>query len=150
MLRQTIERRLPYSADQLFDIAADVERYPEFLRWWIAVRVRDACPERYCTDQVLGLGPLRIRFTSETRLARPSRIEVISNDPAFRHFGLSWAFDPQSGGGCCASLSVELELRSRLLQAILEGVLPDTAGETMAAFEARARQLCGPADPDAG
>ncbi len=144
MLRQSLERSLPYDAEQLFDIAADVERYPEFLRWWVAARVREVEPNGYCTDQVLGLGPLRTRFTSKTRLERPTRIDVISGDSAFRRFSLSWTFEPLAAGGCLVRLSVDLELRSRLLQVILDRAMPDTTGETMAAFEARAHRLCGP------
>lgn len=39
MLSEEAERCLPYSPEQLFDLVADVERYPEFLRWWISARV---------------------------------------------------------------------------------------------------------------
>jgi coenzyme Q-binding protein COQ10 len=144
MLSETIERELPYSPEQLFDIAADVERYPEFLRWWMAARVRDRQAKGYCTDQVLGLGPVRINFASQTRLDRPQLIEVLSNDPAFRHFNICWLFEPRPDANCRVRLSVNLELRSRLLQRILEQVASDTASDMMSAFEARARQLFEP------
>jgi len=144
MLSQSIERRLPYSAEQLFDIAADVERYPEFLRSWMAVRVRDRQACGYCTDQVLGFGPVRVGFASETKLQRPGRIEVSSTDAAFRHFALTWVFEPEAGAGCRARLAVDLDLRSRLLQSLLERIMPDTVEETMTAFEARAKDLCAP------
>jgi len=138
MLRQSIARELPYSPEQLFDIAADVERYPEFLPGWIAVRVRDLQANVYCTDQILGLGPVRLKFASETRLDRPRRIDVSSNDSAFQQFSISWLFEGQPDAGCRVLLSVNLGLRSRLLQAILEHARPGTATDIMSAFEARA------------
>lgn len=144
MLRESIEQGLPYSPEQLFDIAADVERYPQFLRWWIAARVRDPQESGYCTDQVLGLGPVRLNFASRTTLDRPRRIEVSSSDSAFRHFSICWRFEPRPHASCRVSLSVSLELRSRLLQAILEHVTPNTANDIMSAFKARARQLYEP------
>lgn len=144
MLRESVERGLPYSPEQLFDIAADVERYPEFLRWWIAARVRDLQANGYCTDQILGLGPVRINFESQTTLDRPRRIEVFSNDSAFQHFRVCWLFEPRRDASCRVTLSVNLELRSRLLQTIVEHVTPDTASDIMLAFEARARRLYEP------
>lgn len=143
MLRQSIERELPHTPALLFDIAADVSSYPEFLPWWIAVRVRDRDESGYCTDQVLGLGPVRMTFSSKTTLDPPSRIDVSSTDRAFRTFRLSWLFEPLQGKGCRVGLAIDLDLRSRLLQALLEGFARDTAGEIMSAFEARADRLYG-------
>lgn len=126
----------------MFDLAADVERYPEFLRWWIAARVRQRQADLYYTDQVLGLGPLRVRFGSKTVLRRPERIEVTSNDPPFRQFRLAWTFEPQPGQACKVSLTAELDFRSRLLERIVARVLPNTLADIIAAFVARAHQLC--------
>lgn len=144
MRRQCIERELPYSPEQLFDIAADVERYSEFLGGWIAARVRERHAHGYCTEQILGVGPVRIQFVSRTELDRPSRIDVYSDDAAFRRLRISWLFEARPDASCRVSLCVDLQLRSRLLQAILEQVTPDRSAEMMAAFEARARQLYGP------
>lgn len=144
MLRETIERRLPFSSEQLFDLAADVERYPEFLRWWIAARIGERHANVYYTDQALGLGPIRIRFTSKTVLHRPRSIDVTSNDSVFRHFKLTWLFDSEPDDGCRVGLTVELELRSRLLQAMAEHVLSNTPSDIVAAFEAQARRLYEP------
>lgn len=143
LIRKTTERILPYCREQLFEIASDVERYPEFLPGWIAVRVRDRRDTGYCTDQVLGLGPLRLQFASTTLLDPPLRIVVYSKDAAFREFGIEWLFEPQPEAGCEVSVSVTLELRSKLSQAILERLMPDMASGIMSAFEVRATQLCG-------
>lgn len=144
LIRETTERVLPYCPEQLFEIASDVERYPEFVPWWVAVRVRDRQAGGYCTDQVLGLGPLRLQFASQTLLDPPRRIEVSSSDSAFQRFGISWLFDAQGDAGCRVSLLVDVELRSRVLRAIMNQVAPDTAGSIMAAFEARAGKVCAP------
>jgi coenzyme Q-binding protein COQ10 len=143
MLRPSIERELPYTPEQLFDIAADVGRYPEFLPWWIAVRVRGLNDDGYCTDQVLGLGPARMTFASRTTLDRPRRIDVTSNDPAFQQFNISWLFERRPNVGCLVSLSVDLKLRSPLLQTFLELAVPDATSDIILAFEARVRQLYG-------
>ena len=144
MLTQKVERWLPYRPEQLFDLAADVERYPEFLRWWLAARVRDREASAYRTDQVLGLGPIRVRFASKTVLHRPQRIDVTSDEWPFRQFGLSWIFEPQRPAGCRVILVAELELRSWLLQGVVDRILPAVTADIISAFEARARRLYEP------
>lgn len=142
-MRESVERLLPYDREQLFDLAADVERYPEFLRWWIEARVWKREGETYYTDQVLGLGPIRLQFQSKTVLRRPDRIDVRSEEPPFRRFKLSWRFEAHPGVGCRVSLAAELELRSYLLQRVLEQVLPVAMDDIIAAFERRAQRLFG-------
>jgi coenzyme Q-binding protein COQ10 len=87
MLTQSVERLLPYGRARLFDLAADVERYPEFLRWWISARIWRRRTDVYYTDQVVAFGPLRVGFRSKTILRRPARIEVVSDEPPFSGFG---------------------------------------------------------------
>ena len=148
MVSQKIERVLAhFEPEQLFDLAADVERYPEFLRWWAAARIRKREGDIYYTDQVLRLGPIRVRFGSKTVLHRPGRIDVTSDEPPFRRFSLSWLFEPQPCAGCRVSLVAELELRSGLLQQIMDRVLPVAIADIIAAFEARARGLPGDVRP---
>ena len=135
------ERLLPYTAEQLFDLAADVERYPEYLRWWIAARIRKREANVYYTDQVLGLGPIRLNFGSRTVLQPPTRIDVTSNEFPFQLFKLSWNFAPLAGAGCRVSLAAEFEMRSFVFQRIVDRALPTATADVIAAFETRAHRL---------
>jgi coenzyme Q-binding protein COQ10 len=138
---QRVERVLRgFRPGPLFDLASDVERYPEFLRWWIAVRVLRRSAKVYHTEQILGLGPLRVRFNSKTILRRPNRIDVTSDQPPFRRFALSWIFEPVPGTGCRVTLLARMELRSSALQRIVDLVLPRAIADIAEAFEARARR----------
>ena len=116
MSSQKRERLLPYTAEQLFDLAADVERYPEYLPWWIAARIRKREANVYYTHQVLGLGPIRVSFGSKTVLQPPTQIDVTSKESPFQQFQLSWNFAALAGTGCRVSLTAEFELRSLILQ----------------------------------
>ncbi|MFO1107560.1 MAG: type II toxin-antitoxin system RatA family toxin [Bradyrhizobium sp.] len=136
-----MDRLLPYTAEQLFDLAADVESYPEFLPLWISARIRKRDGNEYHTDQVLGLGPFRIEFGSRTVLQRPSRIDVTSTDFPFRRFRMTWTFEPQPDAACKVTGFSDFELRLSVFQGIYDQVLPNTIGDIMAAFEKRAARL---------
>ncbi len=65
-------RRLPYSREQMFDLVADVERYPEFLPWCAACRIkRRESPSAFTADLIIGFKMFRERFTSRVGLDRP-------------------------------------------------------------------------------
>ena len=147
VLSTDVDRLLPYRAEQLFDIAADIERYPQFLRWWIASKVHEHRGDYCRVENTVVLGPMRLHFWSEAHLQRPQRIEVTSQDEPFRRFTLSWNFEPRSSG-CRVELCAQLELRSRLMQELIEPTLNRIASEVIGAFEARASELCCQKPPE--
>ena len=139
-----VQCALDYTPEQLFDLAADVECYPEFLPWWIAARVRKREGNVYFSDQVVGFGVFRERFGSKTVLHRPGRIDVTSTDGMFQNFSLTWLFGPLPDNGCRVELQVDLELRSNLVQNLFHRVILRSIESIMSAFEARAHQLYYP------
>jgi len=130
-----------FQPEPLFDLAADVERYPEFLKWWIAARILRRDANVYFTDQILGLGPLRFRFVSKTILLRPRRIDVTAEEPSFRRFELSWLFERIPDAGCRVSVVAAVALRSQLLQRVVDQVLPIAVADIVASFATRAHEL---------
>ncbi len=143
MLGITVRRGLPFRPDQLFELVADVERYPEFVPWWAAAKITGRDGDTYQTDQVVRFGPLRRRFATETRLFRPTRIEVTSNDRGFRQFHIGWRFEASPEGGCTVGLTITMELSGRLAQDVSAAVLARAPERLVATFEARAHQIYG-------
>jgi coenzyme Q-binding protein COQ10 len=138
-----ISRVLPHGADQLFAIAADVERYPDFLRWWQSAVVRQRSDDSYCTDQVVGFGPLTQRFTTNTTLRPPKEIEVTAIDGPFRAFHLVWKFEALPPARCRVALDAEVDLHAPLLQRLFDRAMRASMNSILTAFEDRARQLHG-------
>lgn len=139
---------MPFTCTQVFDIAADIERYPDFMPWWIAasiVRRQDDTGdvEHVDVEQVLGRGPVRVRFASRAVLQRPQRIEISSTDPQFRKLDLVLRVLPDPQGGCSLAVTLELQLQSVWLQQLVRGLLARTMDEVIAAYEARAHRLYG-------
>jgi coenzyme Q-binding protein COQ10 len=134
---------MPFTCTQVFDIAADIERYPDFMPWWIAASIVRRQDDTCDVEQVLGRGPVRVRFASRAVLQRPQRIEISSTDPQFRQLDLVLRVLPDPQGGCSLAVTLELELQSVWLQQLVRGLLARTMDEVIAAYEARAHQLYG-------
>jgi coenzyme Q-binding protein COQ10 len=144
MPRIAVSRVLPYQPEQLFDIAADVEHYPDFLAWWKSARISRRSGDVYYTEQEVGFGPFGQRFATKTILRRPEKIEVTAVDGPFETFELTWRFDAVEAGRCRVALDGEIELRPLLLGNLFGRAMTGTAGSILSAFEDRARRLYRP------
>ncbi len=144
------QRLLPYTDQQLFDLVADVERYPEFLPWCLGARIREKSPTIIVADLLIGFKMVRERFTSRVELERPRRIDVAYTDGPFRYLNNHWEFIPQAGGGCLIDFYVDFEFRSRMLQRIIGMLFNEAVRRMVGAFEGRARLLYGDGGHPAG
>ena len=89
------ERQIvPYTPEQLFDLVADVGKYPRFLPWCVASRVRSRTEFASVSDLTIGFGPFRESFTSRVTLARPERVTVEYEKGPFRYLNNQWDFAP--------------------------------------------------------
>lgn len=141
-------RHLPYSQDQLFDLVADVGRYPEFLPWCTGARIRERQGNVITADLMIGFRMVRERFTSRVTLNRPDRIDVAYSEGPFRYLNNHWNFEPQPDGSCIVDFYVDFEFRSRMLQRLIGVLFNEAVRRMVGAFEARARHLYGV--PDTG
>jgi coenzyme Q-binding protein COQ10 len=137
----TVSRLLPFSCEQVFDLAADIERYPEYLPGWISARILKREADIVYVEQVLGMGPARVQFRSKAVLHRPERIDVTSSEAPFRHYSLTWLVVSRSARSCSLSVTVELELESNFLQCAVNRVLSPSIEGVIAAFQGRANTL---------
>lgn len=140
------KRVLPHSPEQLFDLVADVERYPEFLPWCIGARIRSRRENALVADLIIGFKGFRESFTSEVTLDQAAmRIDVAYRDGPFKYLNNHWIFNAQPDGACEIDFFVDFEFRSRLLQRIIGILFNEAVRRMVAAFEARADQIYGAA-----
>src|SRR6266404_8630874 len=137
------QRVLPYTAEQLFDLVADVERYPEFLPWCVGARIRERSDTLVVADLLIGFRMFRERFTSRVALDRPRRIDVAYSEGPFRYLANHWIFEPVEGG-CRIDFFVDFEFRSTILQRLIGVLFHEAVRRMVAAFEGRAKALYGP------
>lgn len=135
------KRKLPYSQEQLFALVADVEKYPEFLPWCLASRIRKREGDIFWADLVIGFKMVRERFTSKVSLSGPGRIDVTYTDGPFRYLNNHWLFEPDPDGGCWIDFYVDFEFRSKMLQKLIQPLFSEAVSRMVAAFETRATVL---------
>jgi coenzyme Q-binding protein COQ10 len=136
------QRFLPYSCEEVFDLVADVGRYPEFLPWCVGARIREKTDTLVVADLLIGWRLVRERFTSRVILDRPRRIDVEYTDGPFKYLKNHWEFIARPGG-CVIDFHVDFAFRSRLLQTVIETLFNEAVRRMVSAFESRARQLYG-------
>jgi coenzyme Q-binding protein COQ10 len=146
-------RRVKHSADEMFSLVADVDRYPEFVPFCERLTVRgrrtEGGRETLVADMTIGYKLIRETFTSKVTLDREKReIRTDYIEGPFRFMENAWIFRPLEGGGSEISFSIAYEFKSRTL-ALLVGALFDRVFRAFAhAFEARADKVYGKAkDP---
>ena len=143
------KRVLACSPRQLFDLVADIERYPEFLPWCVACRVTRREGNVIWGDLIIGFKVFREKFTSKVTLNGPDRVDVEYIDGPFRYLNNHWLFLPVDGGRATTiDFYVDFEFRSRLLQKLIEALFHEAVRRMVAAFESRANALYGKGGSD--
>jgi coenzyme Q-binding protein COQ10 len=142
------KRAMPYNPEQLYKLVAEVDRYPEFLPWCIAARLKSREGDLAIWDLVIGFRMIRERFTSRVTMSpggngASPRIDVAYADGPFRYLNNHWIFDRQPDGTTVIDFFVDFEFRSKLLQSIMGVLFNEAVKRMVAAFEARAKQLYG-------
>lgn len=143
MPRHSEKRHLPYAPAQMFDLVADVKRYPEFLPWVAATRIRSDSDGEMVADLVVGFKAFKETFTSRVVKRRPDKIVIDYVEGPLKFLHNSWTFAPDGQGGTELEFCVDFAFKSRIFEA-LAGQMFDRALRSMTrAFEERAHALYG-------
>jgi coenzyme Q-binding protein COQ10 len=140
-------RILPFSAAQMYALVADVARYPEFLPWTAAARIRSHEPgpdgtEVMLADLVISFKVFRETFGSRVVLD-PERMRIGTEylDGPFSHMQSEWSFRDLEGGGCEVEFDTDFEFRNIVLRKVIGVVFNEAMQRIVRAFEKRAEAL---------
>lgn len=136
-------RRLPYSAEQMFDLVADVAHYPEFLPWIVATRVRSDNEQEMVADMLVGFKAIREKFTSRVNKTRPTQIKVHYVDGPLRDLDNIWRFEAVDDHSCDVDFRVDFTFRNPLFEKMAGQYFDRAFRKMVAAFEERADKLYG-------
>ena len=150
MPRFSSKRRVAHRADEMFDLVADVERYPEFVPLCTSLAVRNRRVdgqgrETLIADMSVGYKMIRERFTSRVALDKPHlRVVVEYIDGPFSHMENIWTFrDEPDGERSLVTFFIDYEFRSRTLGALMGSMFDAAFRKFAQAFETRADAVYG-------
>jgi coenzyme Q-binding protein COQ10 len=127
----------------MFELVADIQRYPEFLPWVVAVRIRQRDEALLVADMSVGFKSLRETFTSRVGLNRPLHIDVDYISGPLKHLHNDWHFHPNEGGGTRLEFAVDFEFRNKMFERLAGAFFHEAFKRMVASFEARALKLYG-------
>jgi coenzyme Q-binding protein COQ10 len=136
-------RVLPYSAQQLFDLVMDIEKYPEFLPWCVGARVNSRDKNEVNADVIVGYKMFREKFSSRVHCIRPDAIEVEYLKGPMRHLHNKWVFSDLKKGKCQVDFSVDFSLKTKLFEGIIDQFFQRALMKMISAFEQRAKDVYG-------
>lgn len=139
-----------YSTRQIFDLIADVEKYPEFLPWCSAARVteRNGETEAYA-ELVIAFKAIREKYTSHIQLTPPTHdsapcsVQADMVEGPFHHLSSRWELTPGEEGGTDIHLTLDFRFKSALLEKLIGGLFGKASEKMVGAFRQRARELYG-------
>ena len=140
-------RFLPYTAQQMYDLVADVEKYPQFLPWCAAARIRGRSQQGDAevmeAELVISFRVFRERFGSRVTLwPEDMAIDTEYLDGPFKYMKSNWAF-AEAEGGCEVSFHVDFEFKNAILRGVIGVVFNEAMQRIVRAFERRAQELYG-------
>ena len=145
-MRHTLTHILPYTPEQMLDLVGDVEAYPQFVPWIVALRTWNAHATPDGAQVLDAEAQVGFAFLTEkfaTRVRRDAAASTVSVEllyGPFRRLSNTWKFSPHLIGTQIDFL-IDFEFRSRLLDGLLAVNLHRAVDKLVACFEARAATL---------
>ena len=145
----TSKRTVRHAAAEMFDLVADVERYPAFVPLCLALKVRKRLPqpdgvEVLVADMTVAYKLVRESFTSRVTLDRP-RLQILVEylEGPFSRMENRWTFSPTGEGACEVTFFISYEFKSSVLGLLLGSMFDLAFRRFAAAFERRADEVYG-------
>lgn len=138
-------KTLPYTAVQLYDLVADVEKYPQFLPWCKSCRVRRTENQNRVkfADLTIGYKMLQETFGSKVTLSPYSGIRVEYLGGPLKYLSNQWIFIQNGNGSCTIDFFVDFEFHNPFLKQFVNLFFNEAVKRMVAAFETRAQELYG-------
>ena len=132
-----------HTAEQMFDLVNDIERYPEFMRGCRAARVITSSDTMLEGELTLAKAGMQQTFTTRNTLRRPERIDMELVSGKFKNFSACWQFQSLTSEACKVSLFMDFEFDSALVGFAAEKLFSSVANDQLDSLVARADRLYG-------
>lgn len=142
---QTVERSalVPYSAEQMFTLVADIPRYGEFLGWCDSASIVSRHADVVVAEIAINFKGVRKTFTTRNQNKAPSRIDMELVQGPFRRLDGYWRFEPLGDNGSKIELMLNFDFSNPLLRRMVGPVFTQIASQQIDAFHNRAKEVYG-------
>lgn len=140
MPRHEEQTILAYSADELFDVVANIRDYPSFVPWCSGAKIFHEDQREIVADLVIGFGPFQESFRSQVTLDRPKVVTVHAIEGPLEHLTNTWTFTP-ADAKTHVDFVIDFQFKSHLLDHVANEMFYEAATRMMGAFESRAHLL---------
>ncbi|APG62714.1 ubiquinone-binding protein [Sphingorhabdus lutea] len=144
MPRHQESRALPFSAEQMYDLVVDVEKYSEFLPWIMATRIKSNTEQEMLADMIIGFGNLRESFTSRVIKSPKFEIKIDYISGPLKKLHNIWVFENEKDGGSLVHFEVEFQFKNAIFEALAGQYFHKALRKMTGAFEQRAYDLYDP------
>lgn len=132
---------VPFSAQAMFDLVADVEHYVDFLPWCSASELVSHDGDVLCGKIEVARMGIRQAFTTCNRIDPPRHMEIALKDGPFRRLHGAWEFIPLRDNACKIVLILDFEFSGRLIDAAFGRVFNQIANTLVESFCKRAKEV---------
>ena len=138
------ERRIiKHTPKDLFNLVADVKKYPEFLPWCLGARTKNKTLKSFEADLIIGFKIYREIYSSKIFLNEKDRKIIVNyKDGPFEYLENYWLFK-ENPDGCEIEFMVDFRFKSIFLQTLMETLFKEAVVKMVKAFENRANELYG-------
>ena len=141
MTKHSEKRKVPYTPLKMFDLVADIEKYPEFLPWCVASRVISNDNDILIADLMIGFQVFKEKFRSRVKLDKKNmKISVSYEDGPVKCLTNKWEFN-EDKNHCEINFYLDFEFKNIFFQSLMESLFSDAFKRMVTAFEKRAAHL---------
>ncbi|MBF0380335.1 MAG: type II toxin-antitoxin system RatA family toxin [Magnetococcales bacterium] len=138
MSRRTSSTKVPYSAQQMYDLVVDMDRYPEFIPWLAKARKYDEKDNQFMSEMTISFKGMRETFKTKDTVIPGKKISISNVSGPFKHLDSEWCFTDSPSGGCTIDFFIDFRFKSRLIEMALGPVFGEASRRMVEAFRNRA------------
>ncbi len=135
------KRILPFKAKQIFDLVADVEKYPDFSPWVISAKIISREENKFTADLEIGYKIIRTSYRSQVVLTPHQTIDINYVDGPFRYLNNHWHFKELGEQLMEVDFFIDFDFQSSYLQILLQSAFTEVVKRMIQAFEKRAAEI---------
>lgn len=132
---------LPYSAAQMFELVADVEKYPDFMPWCGGAEILEKDDEGMTASIMISFAGLKQKFTTRNTHHFPSKIHLHLVDGPFSSLNGTWEFIELAPDACKVQFALDYAFNSRSLEMLVGPVFNRIANSFIDSFTKRAEHI---------